>query len=69
MRSTRSSQGHRGMDRAVKDEAVALVVVGPSIIPPDIEIVGGRTEEELAYIIERLGVRIGDAVVPHRAGR
>jgi hypothetical protein len=48
------------MDRAVENQAVALIVVGTAVVLPDVEIVDGRAEEELADVIEGLGIGIGN---------
>src|SRR5438128_1293515 len=52
----------RRMDRAVKNKAVPLIVVGAAIILPDVEIVDRRTEKEPADIVESLGVGIGHSI-------
>ena len=53
---------HRGVNRAVEHQAVALIVVGAAIVLPDIEIVDRRAEEELADIVERLRIRVGNTI-------
>ena len=53
----------RRLDDTVKDEPVTLVIIRPSIVLPDLEIVDRRTEEEFSYIVESLGVRVGNSVV------
>src|SRR6185503_4715642 len=57
-----------GLDSAVEYEAMPLVVIGEAIVLPDVRWIDGRAEEEFAYVIQRLGPGVGDAVIspPHR---
>src|SRR5262249_38998755 len=59
----------RGVNRAIDDKAMPLIVITAAVVPPDVEEVDGRTEEEFAHVVERLGPGIGDAIVAplHRA--
>src|SRR5215510_14918791 len=47
---------------------MALIVIRTSIIAPDVEIIDGRAEEELANIVQRLGKGVGDAIAPPSHG-
>ena len=62
-------RSRRRLDRAVENEAMPLIVVRPSVVLPDVEIVDRGAEEELAHVVQRLRVRVRHAIVPHRAGR
>lgn len=55
---------HGGVDGAVENDAVALVIVGAAAILGDVEVVDGRAEEELADIVDGLGPGVGDAIAP-----
>jgi hypothetical protein len=50
------------MDGAFEDEAAALIVVRAAVILPYVVLVDGRTEDELADVIQRLRIRVGDAM-------
>src|SRR5205823_2220974 len=52
-----------GMDTAVENDAVALVVIAPAIVPPDVVKIDGRAKEKLTHIVQRLRPGVGDAVV------
>src|SRR3981189_1144407 len=54
---------HGRTDRAVEDQAMPLVVVGPSVILPDVVVVDRRAEEEFTHIVQGLRVSVGDTVV------
>lgn len=59
---------HRRMNRAVENEAMALVIVGAAVILPDVEVVNGRAEEEFAHVVERLRIRVRDPIAPPANG-
>ena len=52
----------RRMNRAVENQTVPLIVIGTAVVPPDVVVVDGGAEEELADIIERLRIGVGNAV-------
>src|SRR5258706_498862 len=51
------------MNCSVEDNAVPLVIVGPSIVPPNIGVVDGRTEKEFTRVTQGLRVCVRNAVV------
>ena len=52
------------MDGAVENKTMPLIVIGPAIILPDVEIVDRRAEEELSHIVQSLRVRVRDTIIP-----
>jgi hypothetical protein len=44
---------HRGTDRAVKDDSMPLVVVGPSVVLPDVEVVDRSDKKKNSPTLSR----------------
>src|SRR5690242_885957 len=55
-------RSHRRMDGSIKDQAVALVVVGAAAVFCNVEVVDRRAEEKLANIVDRLRPVIRNAI-------
>jgi len=56
-------RSYRGMDGTVEDHAMTLVVIRPSIIPPDVEVVDGGAKEKVTYVIQSFLPSVGDAII------
>src|SRR5207244_3800996 len=74
LKSMTDSPPHRirrtrgGMDAAIEDDAVPLVVIAPAIVVPDVVKIDGRAEEKLTHVVERLRPGVGDGVVSPSRG-
>src|SRR5215471_19270732 len=52
------------MNCAIEDQPMALIIIGPAVVLPDIEIVDWRTEEEFANVVERFGIGVRNPIMP-----
>jgi hypothetical protein len=47
----------------MKRKAVPHIIIRPSVVLPDVEVIHRRAEKKLAYVVESLGECIGETVV------